>query len=207
VRLESAYTPVEEPSEWWLKGLAVFMALLGVLYALSAFASGITPAIMEETVFSFEWEQIEPYPENGTQEEKDEWEEGRIAWQDMLEYNEEMVEVIQISALHSGLLAIIAFLSTILLWTGNRDIGIKSFGAWIGVNTLGGFWMMWKWSAIGFTPLDDYGPEAGGTLIPDIINTLSFTLGAVQIACCNLVLLSILALISVKSRPEVILKE
>ena len=62
--------------------------------------------------------------------------------------------------------------------------------------------MMWKMSEIGFTPVDDYGPEAGGTAIPDLVNQISMVVGVGQIAFCNAIMLAILMLVASKSRPE-----
>ena len=152
-------------------------------------------------VITMEWEEIEEYPEDGSDEEKEEWEEGKLAWEDMQDYMDEMMEFMGPIALHSGLLAIIGLASAVLLWT-SREAGIKAVGAWIAVNFAGGVWMMWKMSEIGFTPIDDYGPEAGGTAIPDMVNQISMVAGVGQIAFCNGVMLAMLVLVASKSKPE-----
>ena len=145
--------------------------------------------------------EIEDYPEEGTEEEKQEWEEGKIAWEDMLDYFDEMMGFFGWTAFHSGLLAIIGIFSAFLLWT-NRQAGIKAVGLWIVINFVGGIWMMWRMSEIGFTPIDDYGQEAGGTMIPDLINQFSMIMGVGQIALCNGFLLALLVLVASKSKPE-----
>ena len=119
----------------------------------------------------------------------------------MLDYFDEMMGFIKWTAFHSGLLAFIGIFSAILLWT-NREAGIKAVGLWIAVNFIGGIWMMWKMSEIGFTPIDDYGQEAGGTMIPDLINQFSMIMGIGQIALCNGFLLALLVLVASKSKPE-----
>ena len=200
MRIEKAYTPVSEPSPWWLKGLAIFMVIMAILYALNALVSTAIPILVSQNT-DIEWEEIEEYPEDGTEEEKQEWEEGKIAWEDMLDYFDEMMGFIKWTAFHSGLLAFIGIFSAILLWT-NREAGIKAVGLWISVNFIGGIWMMWKMSEIGFTPIDDYGQEAGGTMIPDLINQFSMIMGIGQIALCNGFLLALLVLVASKSKPE-----
>ena len=200
MRIEKAYTPISEPSPWWLKGLAIFMVIMSIFYALNALLSAATPILVSQLTDT-EWEEIEEYPEDGTEEEKQEWEEGRIAWDDMQDYFDEMMGFIGWTAFHSGLLAIIGTFSAFLLWT-NREAGIKAVGLWIAVNFIGGIWMMWRMSKIGFTPIDDYGQEAGGTMIPDLINQFSMIMGVGQIALCNGFLLALLVLVASKSKPE-----
>ncbi|MBL11826.1 MAG: hypothetical protein CMB46_03335 [Euryarchaeota archaeon] len=200
MRIEGAYSPISEPSPWWLRGLAIFMGLMAIFYAFNSLMTAVTPMLISEFT-DMEWEDIEEYPEDGSDEEKEEWEEGKLAWEDMQNYTDEMMEFMGPIALHSGLLAIIGLASAVLLWT-NREAGIKAVGAWIAVNFAGGVWMMWKMSEIGFTPIDDYGPEAGGTAIPDMVNQISMVVGVGQIAFCNGVMLAILVLVASKSKPE-----
>ena len=200
MRIEGAYSPISEPSPWWLRGLAIFMGLMAIFYAFNSLMIAVTPMLISEFT-DMEWEDIEEYPEDGSDEEKEEWEEGKLAWEDMQNYTDEMMEFMGPIALHSGLLAIIGLASAVLLWT-NREAGIKAVGAWIAVNFAGGVWMMWKMSEIGFTPIDDYGPEAGGTAIPDMVNQISMVVGVGQIAFCNGVMLALLVLVASKSKPE-----
>lgn len=200
MRIEKPYALISEPSPWWLKGLAIFMGILAIFYALNALLSAATPILVSQYT-DMEWEEIEDYPEEGTEEEKQEWEEGKIAWEDMLDYFDEMMGFFGWTAFHSGLLAIIGIFSAFLLWT-NREAGIKAVGLWIVINFVGGIWMMWRMSEIGFTPIDDYGQEAGGTMIPDLINQFSMIMGLGQIALCNGFLLALLVLVASKSKPE-----
>jgi hypothetical protein len=200
VRIEGAYSPISEPSPWWLRGLAIFMGLMAIFYAFNSLMTAVTPMLISGFT-DMEWEEIEEYPEDGSDEEKEEWEEGKLAWEDMQNYTDEMMEFMGPVALHSGLLAIIGLASAVLLWT-NRETGIKAVGAWIAVNFAGGVWMMWKMSEIGFTPIDDYGPEAGGTAIPDLVNQFSMIIGVGQVAICNGIMLALLVLVASKSKPE-----
>ena len=200
MRIEGAYSPISEPSPWWLRGLAIFMALMAIFYAFNSLMTAVTPMLISEFT-DMEWEEIEEYPEDGSDEEKEEWEDGKLAWEGMQDYTDEMMEFMGPVALHSGLLAIIGLASAVLLWT-SREAGIKAVGAWIAVNFAGGIWMMWKMSEIGFTPIDDYGPEAGGTAIPDMVNQFSMVIGVGQVAICNGIMLALLVLVASKSKPE-----
>ena len=62
--------------------------------------------------------------------------------------------------------------------------------------------MMWMISKIGFYPQFDFGPEAGGTEISEVINTFSAIVSGAQIVVCNGILLAILVLVASKSKPE-----
>ena len=87
-----------------------------------------------------------------------------------------------------------------MLWRGDRDLGVKLVGAWIGVNFLGGMGMMWMMSRVGFMPDFDYGPESEAVNL-EFIETLSVVGGYAQIIVCNVCFLGILALAASKSKP------
>ena len=185
------YAP-EEPSPWWLKGLAIFMALM-VVFMLFSTASGILSPMLVDRFMPEDFEDIEPYPEDGTEEEKAEWDA-------LVEYIDDMMGVMEFSAVHSGLLALMGLFCIPVLWRGDRELGVKLVGAWIGVNFLGGMGMMWMMSRIGFMPVFDYGPEAEAVDF-EFIETLSVVSGYAQIILCNVCFLGILALAASKSKP------
>ena len=195
---EAPYAP-EEPSPWWLKGLAIFMALM-VVFMLFSTASGILSPMLIDRLMPENFEDIEPYPEDGTEEEKAEWDRSNAEWDAMVEYMDDMMGVMEFSAVHSGLLALIGLFCIPVLWRGDRDLGVKLVGAWIGVNFLGGMGMMWMMSRVGFMPDFDYGPEAEVVDL-EFIETLSMVGGYAQIILCNICFLGILALAASKSKP------
>ena len=190
---------LEEPSPWWLKGLAIFMALLTV-YMLLGVAAGIGTPMLVDRFMSEDFEDLEPYPEDGTEEEKAEWDRSNAEWDAMVEYMDDMMGVMEFSAVHSGLLALIGLFCIPVLWRGDRDLGVKLVGAWIGVNFLGGMGMMWMMSRVGFMPDFDYGPESEAVNL-EFIETLSVVGGYAQIIVCNVCFLGILALAASKSKP------
>ena len=195
---EAPYAP-EEPSPWWLKGLAIFMALM-VVFMLFSTASGILSPMLIDRLMPENFEDIEPYPEDGTEEEKAEWDRSNAEWDAMVEYMDDMMGVMEFSAVHSGLLALMGLFCIPVLWRGDRDLGVKLVGAWIGVNFLGGMGMMWMMSRVGFMPDFDYGPEAEVVDL-EFIETLSMVGGYAQIILCNVCFLGILALAASKSKP------
>ena len=195
---EAPYAP-EEPSPWWLKGLAIFMALLTV-YMLFGVAAGIGTPMLVDRFMSEDFEDLEPYPEDGTEEEKAEWDRSNAEWDALVEYMDDMMGVMEFSAVHSGLLALMGLFCIPVLWRGDRDLGVKLVGAWIGVNFLGGMGMMWMMSRVGFMPDFDYGPESEAVNL-EFIETLSVVGGYAQIIVCNVCFLGILALAASKSKP------
>ena len=195
---EAPYDP-GEPSPWWLKGLAIFMALM-VVFMLFNTAMGILSPMLVDRFMPENFDDIEPYPEDGTEEEKAEWDRSNAEWDAMVEYMDDMMGVMEFSAVHSGLLALIGLFCIPVLWRGDRELGIKLVGAWIGVNFLGGMGMMWMVSRVGFMPDFDYGPEAEAVDL-EFIETISAIAGWGQIIICNICFLGILGLVASKSKP------
>ena len=195
---EAPYAP-EEPSPWWLKGLAIFMALM-VAFMLFSAASGVLSPMIVDRLMPENFEDIEPYPEDGTEEEKAEWDRSNAEWDAMVEYMDDMMGVVEFSAIHSGLLALMGLFCIPVLWRGDRDLGVKLVGAWIGVSFLGGMGMMWMMSRTGFMPEFDYGPEAEAVNL-EFIETISTIAGYGQIILCNVCFLGILGLVASKSKP------
>ena len=206
MRVESPYSPISEPSPWWLKGLAIFMGIISLFMVLGTF-SAIASPVLVDTLLPDDFEEIEPYPEDGSEEEKAEWEENEVFWNELVEYYDEMMGVIELQGLHSAILAFLGFFSTVVLWKGDRDLGIKLVGAWIGINALGGAGLFWMMSWIGFIP--DFARNSEEVEVIDLsfIENLTLVIGGGQIIICNGVFLAILALVSMKSKPEVVPRE
>ena len=206
MRVESPYSPISEPSPWWLKGLAIFMGIISLFMVLGTFSAIVSPVLVD-TRLPDDLEEIEPYPEDGSEEEKAEWEENEVFWNELVEYYDEMMGVIELQGLHSAILAFLGFFSTVVLWKGDRDLGIKLVGAWIGINALGGAGLFWMMSRIGFIP--DFARNSEEVEVIDLsfIENLTLVIGGGQIIICNGVFLAILALVSMKSKPEVAPRE
>ena len=206
MRVESPYSPISEPSPWWLKGLAIFMGIISLFMVLGTFSAVVSPVLVD-TLLPDDFEEIEPYPEDGSEEEKAEWEENEVFWNELVEYYDEMMGVIELQGLHSAILAFLGFFSTVVLWKGDRELGIKLVGAWIGINTLGGAGLFWMMSRIGFIP--DFANSNQDVEVIDLsfIENLTLVIGGGQIIICNGIFLAILALVSMKSKPEVVLRE
>ena len=163
-------------------------------------ASGALTPVLVDRLLPDDFEEIEPYPEEGTDEEKEEWELSKSEWDTIVEYMGEMMGLLRFQAAHSGILAIIGLLSVPVLWRGDRDLGIKLVGAWIGVNILGGMGLMWMMSRIGFMPDFDSSREVEG-FDPEIMEPFYLLMGWGQIIACNICFLGILGLVANKSKP------
>ena len=195
---EAPYAP-EEPSPWWLKGLAIFMALVVVFMLFNTATSILTPLLVDEFMPE-DFEDIERYPEDGTEEEKAEWDRSKAEWDALMEYMDDMMGIIEFSAVHSGLLALMGLFCVPVLWRGDRELGVKLVGAWIGVSFLGGMGMIWMYSKTGFMPQFDYGYEMDADYF-EFKETFITIAGYGQIILCNACFLGILALVASKSKP------
>ena len=206
MRVESPYSPISEPSPWWLKGLAIFMGVISLFMVLGTFSAIASPVLVDR-LLPDNYEEIEPYPVNGSEEEKAEWEENEVFWEELVEYYDEMMGLVELQGIHSAILAFLGLFSTVVLWKGDRELGIKLVGAWIGINTLGGAGLFWMMSRIGFLP--DFANSNQDVEVIDLsfIENLTLVIGGGQIIICNGIFLAILALVSMKSKPEVVLRE
>ena len=182
------------------------MGVISLFMVLGTF-SAIASPVLVDTLLPDNYEEIEPYPVNGSEEEKAEWEENEVFWDELVEYYDEMMGLVELQGLHSAILAFVGLFSTVVLWKGDRELGIKLVGAWIGINALGGAGLFWMMSRIGFIP--DFANSNQDVEVIDLsfIENLTLVIGGGQIIICNGIFLAILALVSMKSKPEVAPRE
>ena len=202
--MESAYSPISEPSPWWLKGLAIFMGIITLFMALGTI-SAIASPILIDRLLPGDYEEIESYPVDGSEEEQAEWTENEVFWNELVEYYDEMGGLMEIQGVHSGILVIVGLFSTLVLWRGERDLGIKLVGSWIAINALGGAGLFWMFMRIGVIPDFTMNSQDAEVIDLSFIEPLTLVIGWGQIIICNGFFLAILALVSMKSKPEVLL--
>ena len=134
--------------------------------------------------------------------EKDEWIEEEAIVTETLEYMEGMKSFFVISGVAGCLMALIGIFSVPVLWSGDRNLGLKMVAGAFSINLLSNLGaQFYLFSGPGFMP--DYGFEEAG-LDPsfmDSINTLSFVSNIAGLICCNLVLFSVLALVASQTKP------
>lgn len=148
----------EEFFLWWLKGLVIFMVLL-MVYMLFVVVLGILFFMLVDRFLFDDYSEIECYFEDGIEEEKVEWDRLKVEWDVMMEYMDDMMGVIEFFVVYSGLLVFMGLFCILVLWRGDRELGVKLVGVWIGVSFLGGMGMMWMMLKIGFMFEFDYGNE------------------------------------------------
>lgn len=202
--MESAYSPISEPSPWWLKGLAIFMGIITLFMVLGTISAIASPIIIDR-LLPVDYEEVEPYPVDGSEEEKAEWSENEVFWNEVVEYYDEMGGLMEIQGVHSGILVIVGLFSTLVLWRGDRDLGIKLVGSWIAINAIGGAGLFWMFMRIGLIP--DFTMNSQDVEVIDLsfVENLTLVIGWGQIIICNGFFVAILALVSMKSKPEVML--
>ena len=113
----------------------------------------------------------------------------------------------EIQGVHSGILVIVGLFSTLVLWRGERDLGIKLVGSWIAINALGGAGLFWMFMRIGVIPDFTMNSQDAEVIDLSFIEPLTLVIGWGQIIICNGFFLAILALVSMKSKPEVLLDD
>ena len=202
--MESAYSPISEPSPWWLKGLAIFMGIITLFMVLGTISAIASPIIIDR-LLPVDYEEVEPYPVDGSEEEKAEWSENEVFWNEVVEYYDEMGGLMEIQGVHSGILVIVGLFSTLVLWRGDRDLGIKLVGSWIAINAIGGAGLFWMFMRIGLIP--DFTMNSQDVEVIDLsfVENITLVIGWGQIIICNGFFVAILALVSMKSKPEVML--
>tara|TARA_Y100001936_G_C15943387_1_gene595999 strand:- start:339 stop:959 length:621 start_codon:yes stop_codon:yes gene_type:complete len=206
MRLESAYVPIAEPSPWWLKGLAIFMAVLTAFMILGSISAIASPVIVDR-LLPENYEEIEPFPEDGSSEEKAEWEENSVFWGELVEYYDEVMGLMEMQGFHSAILALVGLMCTITLWKGERELGVKLMGFWIVINFLGGAGLFWMFTRIGIMPDFATGDREVEMINTSLIENLTLVIGWGQLIFCNALLVAVLALVSAKSKPEIVFQE
>ena len=104
------------------------------LFSLSTIASALATPQIVGAFWPGEWSEIAgEYPENGTTEQKEEWEQGEIFWNESIGYWEDLVDsgLFEITAGFGILMTLISAASVPILWSGDRDLGLKLCYFWV----------------------------------------------------------------------------
>ena len=104
------------------------------LFSLTTIASALATPQIVGAFWPGEWSEIAgEYPENGTTEQKEEWEQGEIFWNESIGYWEELVDsgLFEITAGFGILMTLISAASVPILWSGDRDLGLKLCYFWV----------------------------------------------------------------------------
>lgn len=198
VYAESPYS-FPEPSPWWLRGLAIFMSVMCIGMLFQVISGVLTPLWLD--AIPDDYNEIEKYPENGTQEEIDEWIINEDFWIQTIDYIDSLENMIQYSVMYGVILFFIGLISIPVLWSGNRDMGLKLSTTWFVIYVISQIHLvLMLYLDVGLYPDYDFGDEGGGTQIPDFIESVSLLISAGQILFCNTILFAFLALIYSKTK-------
>ena len=199
-----AYVEVvpKEPNPWWLRGTAIVMGLMFLL-SVGQVASSILVPMGMERLSSTEWEDIAgEYPDEGNEQEQDEWREGEVFWDESIDYWESIIEsgIFEISAVFSMVLILLSAASIPVLWNGDRELGLKLVSGWLVgfmssqiVTTL----MFYR---VGFMPQYSEVGDSGMQIWFELTETFSLTLSVVQIVICNSCLAALLVVVAARSK-------
>ena len=108
------------------------MALM-FLFSLATIASALATPKIVGAYWPGDWSEIAgEYPENGTTEEKEEWKQGETFWNESIGYWEDLLTLVySISAGFGFLMTLISAASVPILWSGDRDLGLKLCYFWV----------------------------------------------------------------------------
>ena len=185
-----------EPSPWWLKGAAIAIALFSLPLIVNIIFSMSTPFLLDFIPSSKEICGEDPQT---TGEEQEAWQSCMDEMDVIIDYFNEIETsgVMNVTGIYCAILLLISIPTIVLLWTGDRELGIKLAWAYIAINFLGGMYTNWLYLNIGMMPL---GPEEGMpfALSESIIAASSYA----QIGTCNLILAGLLVMVSQKSKSQ-----
>ena len=97
----------------------------------------------------------------------------------------------------------IGLISIPVLWSGNRDLGLTLTSIWFAIYVISQLHLIsMLYLDVGLYPDYDFGTEAGGTSIPDFIESISLLASVIQILFCNTILFAFLALVYSKTKKQ-----
>ena len=184
-----------EPSPWWLKGAAIAIALFSFPLIANIIFSLATPFLLDLIPSS---EEICGEDPQTTGEEQEGWQLCMDEMDVMIGYINEIETsgVMNATGIYCAILLLISIPTIFLLWTGDRELGIKLAWVYIAINFLGGMYTTWLYLNIGMMPLEP--DEMALPFSESIIAASSYA----QIGTCNLILTGLLVMVSQKSKPQ-----
>jgi hypothetical protein len=150
-----------------------------------------------------DYNEIEAYPVDGTQEEIDNWTANEIFWSQTIEYIDGLENMLFYSVIYGIVLLFLSLISIPVLWSGNRNLGLKITSLWFIIYVISQVHLVsMLYLDVGLYPDYDFGSEAGGERIPDFIESISLLVSVVQILFCNTILFAFLALVYSKTKTK-----
>ena len=188
----------------WLKGTSIFMSLMFLFSVGTVISSIATPRIVD-AIWPDDWEEVAgPYPENGTADEMHEWQEGEAFWDETRDYWDSIMKskLFEISAVFGFLLTLISAASVPMLWSGDRDLGLKLSYAWVAIMVLNQLITTIIYYNVGFMPRYSEFGETDSLPWIDLVESVSLAFSLGQILVCNACLVAILIVVSARSKKD-----
>ena len=173
------------------------------LFSLTTIASALATPQIVGAFWPGEWSEIAgEYPENGTTEQKQEWEQGETFWNESIGYWEELVDsgLFEISAGFGFLMTLISAASVPILWSGDRDLGLKLCYFWVSLLMISQVITTIIYYDVGFIPeYSEFDLEEDLNWLY-LVEGVSLALSLTQIVICNSCLFASIFVVSARSK-------
>ncbi len=197
--VEPPFSPIE-PSPWWLRGLSIFMVIMTITMLFQIVMGALTPIMIDQVPRDFN--ELEPYPDNGTQQEIDDWKDSEIFWNETINYLDQFKNFSKYYAIYGIILFFLGLITIPILWAGQRELGIKLTMYWLGIYVISQLHLiMMFYLGPGLYPEYNFADNSGANFM-EFIQKIWLLLGVGQIIFCNTILLAVILFISSKSKPQ-----
>ncbi len=173
------------------------------LFSLATIASALATPKIVGAYWPGDWSEIAgEYPENGTMEEKEEWEQGETFWNESIGYWEGLVDsgLFEISAGFGFLMTLISAASVPILWSGDRDLGLKLCYFWVSMLMISQVITTIIYYDVGFIPeYSEFDLEEDLNWLR-LVEGVSLALSLTQIVICNSCLFASIFVVSARSK-------
>ena len=199
--MEPPYTPTPpiidlNPSPWWSWGVAIFLGVMVAFSALGALAIALIPYDYIATEYTWAEDPGE-YPENGSQEEQDGWNESKESW-DLQQLTQnllfEMEDEVPMQLTLFGGVTLVGVAAMILLARQNPN-GFNLAYVWLFLSTCSNIYSTIRYNSL-MSDLDQFFPEEAMSGTYQVAASIGGTLA------CNLTVLAVLITCAVNSQPK-----
>ena len=184
------------PSPWWSWGVAIFLGIMVALAALGALVLALIPYDYIATEYTWAEDPGE-YPENGSQEEQEGWNESKELW-DLQQLTQNLLfemedEVPMQLTLFAGVTVV--GIAAIMLLARQNPNGFKLAYVWLLLSTSSNIYSTLRYNSL-MTDLNQFFPEEAVSGTYQVAASIGGTLA------CNLVVLAVLITCAVNSKPK-----
>jgi hypothetical protein len=161
-------------------------------------ASGVlTPILIDQVPRDFN--ELEIYPENGTEQEINDWEESNEFWNETIDYLDQFKIFSKFYAIYGIVLFFLGLMAVPTLWGGQRELGFKLTICWFVIYVISQIHLvMMFYNGPGLIPEYNFGSSE--TL--DLMEKIWVLISIGQIMLCNTIILAVILFIFSKSKPQ-----